>query len=55
MFTISDSDFVSYTSEEDKGNTLRLEFTDTVSAIKTKVKTHLNLPESAELNLIEVN
>ena len=32
VFKISDSDFVSYISEdEDNGNTLRLEFTDTIA------------------------
>ena len=44
VFTISESNFVSYSTDDEKGNSLRLEFTDTVEAIKSKVKAHVNAP-----------
>ena len=33
---------------------LRLEFTDTVQVIKEKIRAHINAPESAQINIIEV-
>ena len=56
VFTVSESNFVSYVSEdEDMGKPLRLEFTDTISTIKQKIKAHLNLTEEQRHNLIEVS
>jgi len=55
VFSVSDNDFVSYITDEEKGNKLRLEFTDTVEVIKDKLRAHINAPIGSQVNLIEVS
>lgn len=38
----------------DQGTTLRLEFTDSVETIRQKIRSHLQAPAEANINLIEV-
>ena len=53
-FTISDDNVVKRSSTAAEENKLVLEFTDTIEMIKSKVKVHLKLSQSANVNLIEV-
>jgi len=58
FFDIAANNFVSIRSEEEiknGGQTVRLEFTDSVAQIWTKVRATCQISESTRLNLIEVS
>ena len=40
---------------EKQGKTLRCEFTDSIATIKTKIRAFLELSETAQVNMFEVN